>query len=149
VTTFERACARGLNLVLVRLGYPPAIIYKGDRKRYLTALRHADDGDPGPLGELLSRAILDNLHRFVVPAVAGPARLVALQALTSDLLSADALRVAAVRGRLQASKAPDGTWRSTRIWVNEYVASRYRREPTAARRRDARPAGAHRAGGIS
>jgi Fic family protein len=120
-----------LNLLLVRLGYPPAIIYKRDRTRYLEALRHADGGDAGPLGELLARAILDNLHRFVVTAIAGPAQLVALQALASDQLSADALRVAAVRGRLAASKAPDGTWRSTRTWVDEYVASRYRRERSA------------------
>jgi len=39
-----------LNLLLVRLGIPPAIIYKGDRSRYLAALRRADGGDPGPLG---------------------------------------------------------------------------------------------------
>lgn len=117
-----------LNLILVRLGYPPAIIYKGDRSRYMAALRRSDEGDDGPLGELLARAILDNLHRFVVPAVAGPSRLVALPALASGEISANALRVAATRGRLKASKAADGTWRSTRSWVDEYLASRYERE---------------------
>jgi fido (protein-threonine AMPylation protein) len=116
-----------LNLLLVRLGYPPAIIYKGDRTRYLNALRRADGGDPGPLGEFLARAILDNLYKFVVPAIAGPARLVPLPALATDLLSANALRVAAVRGRLKAAKAADGTWRSSTAWVDEYVASRYQR----------------------
>lgn len=116
-----------LNLLLVRLGYPPAIIYKGDRSRYLAALRRADGGDSGPLGEFLARAVLDNLYKFVVPAIAGPARLVPLPALATDLLSANALRVAAVRGRLKAAKAADGTWRSSTAWVDEYVASRYRR----------------------
>jgi Fic family protein len=116
-----------LNLLLVRLGYPPAIIYKGDRPRYLDALARADQGDSGPLGEFLARAILDNLHRFVVPAVAGPARLVPLPALSSDAISANALRVAAIRGRLKASKASDGSWRSTRAWVDEYLAARYKR----------------------
>jgi Fic family protein len=116
-----------LNLLLVRLGFPPAIIYKGSRGRYLSALRRADAGDCGPLGEFLARAILDNLHKFVVPAIAGPARLVPLPSLATDLLSADALRVAAVRGRLKASKASDGTWRSSRLWVDEYIESRYRR----------------------
>lgn len=116
-----------LNLLLVRLGYPPAIVYKTDRSRYLAALRRADDGDPGPLGELLARAILHNLHRFVVPAVAGPARLVPLPALASPEITANALRVAATRGRLQASRAPDGTWRSTRAWVEEYLSGRYAR----------------------
>lgn len=117
-----------LNLLLVRLGYPPAIIYKGARTRYLNALRRADQGDCGPLGEFLARAILDNLYKFVVPAVAGPARLVPLPALATELLSANALRVAAVRGRLKAAKASDGTWRSSTVWVEEYVASRYKRD---------------------
>jgi Fic family protein len=121
-----------LNLMLVRLGYPPAFIRKADRERYLGALRHADEGDCGPLGELLARAILDNLHRFVVPAVADPAQLVPLPALASERLSANALRVAAVRGRLQAVKGRDGTWRSSRAWVDEYVAARYRRDWPAA-----------------
>ena len=116
-----------LNLLLVRLGIPPAIIYKGDRARYLAALRRADRGDPGPLGEFLARAVLDNLYKFVVPAIAGPARLVPLPALATDELSANALRVAAVRGRLQAAKAADGTWRSSRAWVDAYRATRYKR----------------------
>lgn len=61
-----------MNLLLVRLGYAPAIIYERDRDRDLRALRTADGGDPGPLGELLARAVLDNLYRFIVPASAGP-----------------------------------------------------------------------------
>lgn len=117
-----------LNLLLIRLGYPPAIIYKGNRSRYLAALRRADQEDFGPLGEFLARAILDNLYKFVVPAIAGPARLVPLPALATKRLSANALRVAAVRGRLKAMKAADGTWRSSTIWVKEYEASRYKRE---------------------
>lgn len=113
-----------LNLILVRLGYPPAIIYKRERAQYLRALRRSDAGDHGALGELLARAILDNLYKFVVPAIAGPAKLVPLPALADDVLSIDALRVAAARGRLEASKGADGTWRSSRAWVNAYKASR-------------------------
>jgi len=116
-----------LNLMLVRLGYAPAVIYKRDRDKYLRGLRAADAGDPGPLGEMLARAVLDNLYRFVVPAVAGPNRLVPLAALVRDSLSEGALRVAAHRGRLRAQKGADGQWRSTRAWVDEYVASRHKR----------------------
>jgi Fic family protein len=117
-----------LNLLLVRLGYPPAIIRKGERARYLAALRRADDGDCGLLGEFLARAVLDNLHRFLMPAIAGHEQLVPLPALATESLGANALRVAAVRGRLEAVKDRDGTWRSSRAWVDEYVASRYRRD---------------------
>ena len=116
-----------LNLVLVRLGFPPAIIYKRDRDRYLRALRRADDGVPGPLGAMLARAVLDSLYRFVLPAVAGPARLVPLEALATGDTSEVALRAAANRGRLQATRGSDGRWRSSRRWVDEYLESRYRR----------------------
>jgi hypothetical protein len=116
-----------LNLLLVRMGYPPVIIYKKQRSRYLRALRRGDNEDYGELGELIARAILDNLYKFVVPAIAGPARLVPLAALAGDGVSAGALRAAAVRGALQAAKGADGQWRSSRKWVDEYVASRKER----------------------
>ena len=115
------------NLLLIRLGYPPAIIRKAERTRYLENLRRADAGDPGPLGEFLARAVLDTLIRFIVPAVAGPARLVPLAALADKELSARALRQAAERGRLRAQRDERGQWRSTRNWADEYRASRYKR----------------------
>ena len=116
-----------LNLVLIRMGYPPVIIYKRDRTKYLRSLRRADEGDPGPLGELIARAITDNLYRFVVPAVAGPHRLVPIAALSTKERSVVSLRAAIERGRLRAQKGPDGQWRSTRAWVDEYVASKHQR----------------------
>ena len=116
------------DVILVRLGYPPAIIYKRDRSKYLGALRKADRGESGPLGEMLARAILDNLYRFVIPAVAGPARLVPLSALATPDLEAPALRAAAGRSRLRAIRNSSGRWRSSRAWVEEYKATRYRRD---------------------
>lgn len=118
-----------LNLVLVRLGYPPAIVFKTERTAYLRAMRRADRGDYGPMGELIARAVTNNLYRFVVPAVAGPARLVPLASLVNERagLTATALRAAIDRGRLRAQKAEDGTWRSSKRWVEEYTASRYKR----------------------
>ena len=106
------------------------IVYKRDRARYLRALRRADAGEPSPLGEM---AILNSLHRFVIPAVAGPARLVPLAALETPAIKAPALRAAAERGRLRATRGPDGQWRSSRRGVDEYMASRYRRDDPPAR----------------
>ncbi len=125
-----------MNLVLVRLGYPPAIIYKRERPRYLEALRKADQGDCGPLGELLARAVLDNLMRFILPAVAGPAKLVPLEALATKTLSVIALRNAAERGRLRARRTSAGTWQSSKQWVDAYKASRYKalKEPRPRRK---------------
>jgi len=114
-----------MNLVLVRRGYPPAIIHKRDRSRYLEALGRADTGDAGPLGEIIARAITENVTRFIIPAVAGPAKLVPLESLAQQDLGVVALRAAAERGRLRAARGEDGRWRSNRQWVDEYRASRY------------------------
>jgi hypothetical protein len=114
-----------MNLVLVRLGYPPAVIRKRERDRYLDGLRRADHGDQGPLGELIARAIVDNLTRFVLPALAGPARVLPLEFLVTKEFNVAALRMAARRGRLRAIQGPDRIWRSSKQWLAEYSAGRY------------------------
>ncbi len=109
-----------LNLLLVRLGYPPIVVLKQQRSSYLTALQKADVDDVGPLGELLARAMDDNLNRFIVPNLAGPARLVPLAALVNEEFTIAALRQAAQRGRLDSVQGSDGVWRSSRKAVDQY-----------------------------
>lgn len=116
-----------LNLLLVRLGYPPAIVFKRNRSHYLAALDRGDNGEPGMLAELIARSVIDNLHRFVVPNIAGPARLVPLRSLAGGDASYDALRQAARRGRLDAELSSDGTWRSSKHAVRAYLKSRHQR----------------------
>ncbi|HEX6195981.1 MAG TPA: Fic family protein [Jiangellaceae bacterium] len=116
-----------LNLILVRLGYPPVIVLKQQRPSYLAAMQKADDGDFGPLGELLARAMYDNLNRFIVPNLAGPARLVPLASLVNEDFTLAALRQAAQRGRLDAIQGSDGVWRSTRRAVQQYKRERGKR----------------------
>ncbi len=72
--------------------------------------------------------MIDNLHRFVVPNIAGAARLVPLPALAADRLSYEALRQAARRGRLEAEQGSDGLWRSTRKAVTVYERNRFKRD---------------------
>jgi hypothetical protein len=115
-----------LNLMLVRTGYPPAIIYKADRANYLRALRRVDrEKDPWPLGELLARAVKHSIDRFVLPGLAGPHKMVPLSALETPPLSLLALRRAAERGRLRAMRR-GGQWVSTKQWVDDYRKSRRR-----------------------
>ena len=64
-----------LNLMLVRLGYPPVVILKRQREDYVRGLQRADSGENGPLGEILARAMYETLNRFIVPTVAGTASL--------------------------------------------------------------------------
>jgi Fic family protein len=114
------------NLLLVRHGYPPAVIYKRDRARYLQALRRADSRDAGPLAEIFARAVTDSIYRFLLPGLAGPHRLVPVRSLADSELSGNALAVAAKRGRLRAVRRT-AQWYSTRQWVQDYKNDRYKR----------------------
>jgi hypothetical protein len=121
-----------LTHMLVRSGYPPAIIEKDERKSYLRALKRADDGDCGPLAELLARSVRKGIYRFLIPNLAGTLSVVPLAGLArDDGLSHAALLAAAQRGRLRAQKV-GGTWYSTAQWVSDYQASRYKRPRRAA-----------------
>jgi hypothetical protein len=119
-----------INLMLVRSGAPPMVIYKRDRDRYLRALRRADGGDPGLLAELLARSITHSVERFVLPDLAGPHKLVPIGALVTPKLSRNALVLAAQRGRLTATQR-NGQWYSTKQHVLEYDHSRYKRGRSA------------------
>jgi Fic family protein len=118
-----------LNLLLVRSGYPPAIVFKNERVTYLNAMRKADTGDYGPMGELIARAVTNNLYRFVVTAVAGPSRLVPLASLIDEKegFTPKALRSAAERGRLRAQKSDSGIWLSSKKWLEDYQNSKHKR----------------------
>ena len=115
-----------LNLLLVRLGFAPAIIRKRDRAAYLTALSKADNGDHAALTEMLARAVKDSLDRFLLPNLAGPVRLLPLSALVGPSVTLRALREAAGRGRLKAIRDENGRWVSSKKWVGTYVSSRAR-----------------------
>lgn len=117
-----------MNLILVRRGYAPTIIYKRDRPRYLRALERADRGEHGPLAELIARAAKDSLDRFLLPALAGPFQMLPLSALAGRTLSPLALRRAAEKGRLKAQRRAGG-WYSTKTWVDRYARSRRTRRP--------------------
>jgi Fic family protein len=115
-----------LNLILTRLGWPPIVIFKEQRGRYIKALDRADHDDLGPLAEIIVRAVVDNLHRLI-PNIAGPAKYVPLEALADEEFSLAALKQAAGRGRLEAIIGTDGRYRSSRAAVEAYRASKYAR----------------------
>jgi Fic family protein len=111
------------NLLLVRLGYPPAIILKRERSRYLTALARADQGDARPLALMIVRAAKTNLDRFIYPSVAGPAKLVPLTALATSERPFGALKAAAIRNRLK-HRILNGIIYSSKNWLDDYYKTK-------------------------
>jgi fido (protein-threonine AMPylation protein) len=127
-----------LNFMLVQAGYPPAVILATQRQRYLQGLKLADTGNPNLLAEILARAVSGALSRFLIPNLAGEAKLVPLTALAArGPYSAAYLRQLVLKGRLRAIR--DGNlWLSSRAWLSDYVAAR---DP-----RGGRPARAYQTG---
>lgn len=113
-----------LSLLLVRHGYPPAIIRTGMRGRYLGALRSSDRGSDLALAEVIARAVKEGIDRFLLPNLAGPVKLVPLSALVRPGLGLPALRAAAAKGTLRSTRDPNGRRLSTTRWVDEYLATR-------------------------
>ena len=103
---------RRLNLLLIRLGYPPAIIYKGNR-RHLAALRRADQGDLARLGSFW-RGRSSTISTNSSSLLAGPPGCAAPGAGHREALG-EALR-SPLRGAGSRRPRPPTTWRSSAVW---------------------------------
>lgn len=113
-----------LNFLLLQQGYPPAVILAEKRRQYLQALRTADGGNSGPLSEVVARAVSGALSKFLIPKLAGEAKLVPLAALASSSgYSADYLRQLAQAGRLRAVRE-GRLWLSSKAWLDDYISKR-------------------------
>lgn len=130
-----------LNFMLIQHGYPPAVILAAQRQRYLRALETADGGNPNPLTEVVARAVAGTLSRFLIPKLAGEAKLVPLGALASQTnYSADYLRQLAQNGRLRAIRE-GRRWLSSRKWLDDYVRARDPRGGPVGKRGTPTPSG--------
>lgn len=112
------------NWELVQAGYPPIVIRFQQRGRYLRGLERADNGDSTGLVELMARAVSESINRFILPRLAGDARLVPLRALAENSpYSPDYLRQLAIAGRLRAVRH-GALWLSSHAALQEYMDSR-------------------------
>lgn len=124
-----------LNFMLLQRGYPPAVVQARDRNRYLESLEIADGGNPNALAQVIARAVHDTLNRFLIPSLAGDAKLVPLSALAEGSpYSPTYLRGLVLSSRLKAVREGH-LWLSSRAWLSEYMASR---DPRGQRRTSAK-----------
>jgi len=87
-------------------------------------VRRADRHEYAPVAEILARAVKDSIDRFLLPNLAGPARLLPLSALERPGLTVGGLRAAAEKGALRARRDQSGRWLSSGRRVDEYRATR-------------------------
>lgn len=115
-----------MNLILLRAGYPPAIIARANRAQYYRALAQADRGRDAPLVNLVGRAAERSLTLYleaVTPQTApasGDERWLPLsQAAAGTSYSQEYLSLLARTGRLEAMKR-GRNWYTTPGAIDRY-----------------------------
>jgi len=124
-----------MNLVLLRAGYPPAIIARANRAQYYRALAAADRGQSelpsadAPLANLVGRAVertlmlyLDAMTPQDAPPPADDAWLPLRVAAEGTPYSQEYLSLLARTGRLEAMKR-GRNWYTTAAAIDRYRAS--------------------------
>ncbi|MCL5997142.1 MAG: hypothetical protein M1546_13960 [Chloroflexi bacterium] len=121
-----------MNLLLMRDGYPPAIILRANRKEYYRVLAQADTGNTTPLINFVGRAVERSLTLFLQAAKPSgrvtrdashkgewiPLR----EAAQGTPYSQEYLSLLARLGRLEAIKI-GRVWHTTRKAVETYRRS--------------------------
>jgi len=121
-----------MNLILMRAGYPIAIIRKADRQAYYRALHAADQGRLSLLATQIARAVLHSLDLYLrtFSRPLGSERLITLaEASTLSDYSAKYLNLLARKGLLEATKH-GRNWMTTVEAITRYQANRLRKRRT-------------------
>jgi Fic family protein len=118
-----------MNLILLRAGYPPAVIATVNRRQYYRTLAQADSGNAAPLANFVGRAVERSLTLYLeacTPQTAPPATedewIPLREAAGLVPYSQDYLSLLARRGKLEAIKR-GRIWHTTRRALSTYLES--------------------------
>ena len=123
-----RTVRLSMNLLLLRKGFPPAIILKNDRKKYYEALNQANGGNYAKLGLLMVQALERSLNIY---AGAMPGKGYDYEPISSLVEEAsmpygqEYISLLARQGKIDAYKE-GRNWLTTKKAVTDYMAGRKR-----------------------
>jgi len=118
-----------MNLILMKAGFPPAIILTNDRKKYYEALNSANQGNYGKLMLLMCQALERTLNIYIqsLPSSDTDYRII------SDLVEEEQMpygqeyiSLLARQGKIDAHKE-GRNWYTTKDAVEEYIKTRKRK----------------------
>lgn len=121
------------NLLLMRAGFPPAIILKNDRKKYYDALNKANQGDYGKLLLLVLQSLERSLDIYLSNLSNTYDDYQPISAIVNEPgfpYGQEYLSLLARRGEIDAFKE-GRNWVTSRNAVNQYMDSRIRKRKTA------------------
>lgn len=116
------------NLLLMRAGYPPAIILKNDRKKYYEALNQANQGDYSKLLLLVLQALERSLNIYLGSLNNTYDDYEPIVRIVEDAkvpYSQEYVSLLARRGKIDAFKE-GRTWLTTRQAIFDYIENRER-----------------------
>ncbi|MBU0974642.1 Fic family protein [Patescibacteria group bacterium] len=119
-----------MNILLLRAGYPLAVILKNDRKKYYRALQLADKGDLSLLVRFVAQAVersLDIYLKTLTPRTKLSEKYLILSKISPDTpYTTKYLNLLARQGRLEAHKQ-GRNWLTTTQAVQRYIDGRQRK----------------------
>ncbi len=115
-----------MNLILMKHGYPPAIILKVDRKRYYRVLNEANLGNKDPFDNFIGRSIERSLIIYlntIEPNQKEERMFIDLKEATKHCdYSQEYLSLLARKGKIAAVKI-NRNWMTTKEAIEEYIDS--------------------------
>lgn len=116
-----------MNLILMRSGYPPAIILRNDRKKYYDALNLANNGSYAKLFLLMLQAVERSLDIYLSAYPDAEEYLPISQYVAEDATpyGQEYLSLLARRGKIDAYKEGK-EWYTTRSAIKDYISGRKR-----------------------
>ncbi len=124
-----RTVRLAMNLLLMRSGFPPAIILKNDRKKYYEALNQANGGNYQKLTLLMCQALERTLNIYLNALPDNDKEYVEISNLVQEPnmpYGQEYISLLARQGKIDAHKE-GRNWYTTREAVEEYIATRKRK----------------------
>ena len=124
-----RTVRLAMNLLLMRCGFPPAIILKNDRKKYYEALNQANNGNYQKLTLLMSQALERTLNIYINALPDNDKEYIEISNLVSQPNMAygqEYISLLARQGKIDAYKE-GRNWLTTREAVENYILNRKRK----------------------
>lgn len=123
-----RAVRLAMNLLLMRKGFPPAIILKNDRKKYYEALNQANKGSYQKLTLLMAQALERTLNIYLSVLPDNDTEYIEISSLVEEPsvpYSQEYISLLARQGKIDAYKE-GRNWLTTKAAVENYIKNRKR-----------------------
>lgn len=124
-----RTVRLAMNLLLMRVGFPPAIILKNDRKKYYEALNQANSGNYQKLTLLMCQALERTLNIYINALPNNDKEYIEISSLVKEPsmpYGQEYISLLARTGKIDAYKE-GRNWLTTKEAVSDYMTTRKRK----------------------